>query len=169
MLYSRDAQKLVMLAMHEAKSAGNSKPRGFSGSDAILNSPEEDAETERRRDAALLRALSTPHKRQKDMKLGARKEKGAERAPCASFLDAVSEIEALVSEPGIPRDCINSFPKILNRLDKCLVVEPVIVSAPGVSNVDRMLQPSDLFLRFLTAFRAKDWPLVSIIEHEATS
>jgi hypothetical protein len=27
-------------------------------------------QTERRRDAALLRALSTPHKRQKDMKLG---------------------------------------------------------------------------------------------------
>ena len=29
--------------------------------------------TTRRRDAALLRALSTPHKRQKEMRVGARK------------------------------------------------------------------------------------------------
>jgi hypothetical protein len=73
MLYSKDAQKLVMLAMHEAKSAGNSKPRVSGGLDAMLGAPEEqcgDAETARRRDAALLRALSTPHKKQKEMKVG---------------------------------------------------------------------------------------------------
>lgn len=32
-----------------------------------------ESEIERRRDAALLRALSTPHKRQKEMKVGKRK------------------------------------------------------------------------------------------------
>ena len=31
-----------------------------------------DLEIERRRDAALMRALSTPHKRQKEMKIGTR-------------------------------------------------------------------------------------------------
>jgi hypothetical protein len=73
-------------------------------------------ETAARRDGALLHALSTPHKRQKEMRLGARREKAAvsRQAPCASFLDAVSEIEALVREPGIPRDRIDSFSKILN-------------------------------------------------------
>src|SRR5436309_1509856 len=34
-----------------------------------------DFETEKRRDAALLRALSTPHKRQAEMKIGKRKPK----------------------------------------------------------------------------------------------
>jgi hypothetical protein len=34
-----------------------------------------DAATEKRRDAALLRALSTPHKRQKEMKIGKSKGK----------------------------------------------------------------------------------------------
>jgi hypothetical protein len=33
----------------------------------------DDVETATRRDAALLRALSTPHKRQKEMKVGKRK------------------------------------------------------------------------------------------------
>jgi hypothetical protein len=36
-------------------------------------------EIERRRDAALLRALSTPHKRQKDMKIGKRSPKSKEK------------------------------------------------------------------------------------------
>ena len=33
-----------------------------------------EAEIEKRRDAALLRALSTPHKRQKEMKVGRKKK-----------------------------------------------------------------------------------------------
>ncbi len=37
-----------------------------------------DEETVRRRDAALLRALDTPHKRQKDMKAGARRNPSPE-------------------------------------------------------------------------------------------
>jgi hypothetical protein len=39
---------------------------------------ESDLEIERRRDAALLRALSTPHKRQKEMKIGRRAPKARE-------------------------------------------------------------------------------------------
>jgi hypothetical protein len=47
-----------------------------------MDDPLSDEETERRRDAALLRALSTPHKRQADMKVGKRKsESGAEASP----------------------------------------------------------------------------------------
>jgi hypothetical protein len=38
----------------------------------------DDTEIERRRDAALLRALSTPHKRQAEMKIGKRKPQSDE-------------------------------------------------------------------------------------------
>jgi hypothetical protein len=86
-----------------------------------------------------------------------------------SFVDAVDQVKILMSEPGVPHNYIDCLPKILNRLDKCLVVEPVIVSADGTSNVNRMLQPSDLLLSFMAAFRTKDWPLVGVIEHQLTS
>jgi hypothetical protein len=49
----------------------------FMGSDEIPLD-----EIEKRRDAALLRALSTPHKRQKEMKVGKRKARGD--APAAT-------------------------------------------------------------------------------------
>jgi hypothetical protein len=43
--------------------------------DDDLPAGETTSEIERRRDAALLRALSTPHKRQKEMKVGKRAPK----------------------------------------------------------------------------------------------
>ncbi len=44
--------------------------------------PYSDEETSRRRDVALLRALSTPHKRQADLKVGKPKpESGGEASP----------------------------------------------------------------------------------------
>ena len=55
--------------------------------------PEDDSlnegEIERRRDAALLRALSTPHKRQKEMKLGKRGKKERDKdAPGSATPDS---------------------------------------------------------------------------------
>ena len=49
-------------------------PREPKSSEAVVS----DEETALRRDAALLRALSTPHKRQKEMKLGKRKKAAPE-------------------------------------------------------------------------------------------
>ena len=40
-----------------------------------------DEETARRRDAALLRALGTPHKKQSEMKIGKKGRQPAESAP----------------------------------------------------------------------------------------
>jgi len=48
--------------------------------DQPTNDTDLESEIERRRDAALLRALSTPHKRQSDMKLGKRKQESAKDA-----------------------------------------------------------------------------------------
>ena len=51
-----------------------------SDSDSMVNDDSySEKETEKRRDAALLRALSTPHKKQADMKVGKVKGPGGKR------------------------------------------------------------------------------------------
>jgi hypothetical protein len=45
------------------------------------NAEIDETEVNRRRDAALLRALSTPHKRQKEMKIGKHSSVKTERGP----------------------------------------------------------------------------------------
>jgi hypothetical protein len=86
-----------------------------------------------------------------------------------SFIEALHQLAQLIGERISASDSIDIFPKIINRLDKCLVVEPACFAASIARDVDCILQPSDLFLRLMAAVRARDVPLIRIIEHELTS
>ena len=92
-------------------------------------------------------------------------QKEAER----SFVEVMKELDLLIQKPGIPRHVIDSTSKLLNRLDKCLFVKPQVGSATVTSEAMILLQPSNLFLNFVAAIRAQDWPKIRVIEHEATS
>ncbi len=86
-----------------------------------------------------------------------------------SFVDVANNLRLLLDKPGCPSDAIDSAARLIQRLDKCLFVKPQRSSALVARDCNILLQPSDLFLRYVAAFRAGDWPLVSIIEHEAIS
>jgi hypothetical protein len=91
------------------------------------------------------------------------------RKRVVSFNEEAETLLSLLSQPTCPRDAVDSAAKLIQRLDKCLFVKVQVGTAPLASEGYVILQPSDLFLRYMAAFRARDWPLVSIIEHEATS
>jgi hypothetical protein len=87
----------------------------------------------------------------------------------SSFVEAVEELkEILVCEPTAPHCAINGFFQLFESLGKCLFVKPELSSADA-GDANRMLQPSDLFLQYLAAVRARDWPQVAIVEHELRS
>jgi hypothetical protein len=85
------------------------------------------------------------------------------------FRSASEESAFLLGEYGTPRDCIDGLLKICDCFDKCLIVKNKPTFATGTGNVDTTLQPSDLFMRYLTAIRTRDWPQVRIIEHDIRS
>jgi hypothetical protein len=87
----------------------------------------------------------------------------------ASFLTAVEELIFSFSEPGVDSRRVDGFFQLFNGLGKCVVVKPELAPASSTDDANRMLQPSDLFLSYLAAVRARDWPRVSIIEHELRS
>ena len=94
--------------------------------------------------------------------------RSAQKEP-KSFFDAASELRRLIEEVGIPHEAIRSAARLLQRLDKCLFVKPQIGVAHTAPEACVLLQPSDLFIRYVAAVRTNDWPLVSVIEHEAFS
>jgi hypothetical protein len=85
-----------------------------------------------------------------------------------SFVEAVESLGLLLRKPGCPSECVDSASRLLKRLDKCLFVKPEVSLAAVAPEPSVILQPSDLFLSYLAAFRACDWPRVRVIEHEAT-
>lgn len=88
----------------------------------------------------------------------------------SSFVAAVEELqELLLSEPTVPHSAIDGFFKLFQRAGKCLIVKPELAPTSATGDVNRMLQPSDLFLQLLSAARAKDWPQVIIFEHDLCS
>jgi len=86
-----------------------------------------------------------------------------------TYVAAVEELGVLVRLPDTPRDAAEGALRFLKRVEKCLYVVPQMSPAAVTGDPDTMLQVSDLFLRYLTAFRARDWPKVSVIEHEAAT
>jgi hypothetical protein len=86
-----------------------------------------------------------------------------------SFLAALKELTFLLSQRGCPREAIDGSFQVFERFDKCLFVKTQLASASVASEPDDILQPSDLFLRYLSAVRACDWPQVRVIEHEIRS
>jgi hypothetical protein len=58
---------------------------------------------------------------------------------------------------------------MIQHLDKCLRVKFAYETAARTGKATLILEPSDTFLRFMSAFRAYDWPLIGVIEHEICS
>jgi hypothetical protein len=86
-----------------------------------------------------------------------------------SFNAAFQELLILADETASDSGGVNRALKIVERLDKCLIVKPEDTPTAFAGEPDRILQPSDLFMRYVAAFRARDWPLVGVIEHEICS
>jgi len=85
------------------------------------------------------------------------------------FIELFEELRLLLEQPSVPRSAADSFLKLIQHLDKCLRVEFAYETAARTGKATLVLEPSDTFMRFMSAFRTYDWPLVSIIEHEICS
>lgn len=79
------------------------------------------------------------------------------------------ELRLLLKQTGCPRSAADSYLQLIQCLDKCVRVKFAYESTVGTGKATIVLEPSDLFTRFMSAFRAYDWPLVSVIEHEICS
>jgi hypothetical protein len=87
----------------------------------------------------------------------------------ASFNAALKELIFLAGKPGVPAYYADSPLKVIQHLDKLLFVELKTSQAALARDVDCLLQPSDVFMRYMSAFRAGNWPVVRVIEHEILS
>jgi hypothetical protein len=86
-----------------------------------------------------------------------------------SFQAALEDLLSLMSQPTTPPRCIDGAFEVFDLLGKCLFVKVKKHPAPLTDDGVGILQPSDLFLRYVAAFRAGDWPLVGVIEHDIRS
>jgi hypothetical protein len=107
-----------------------------------------------------------PPKPHSEMKLSKRK---ASWPPGPPFIELFEELRLLLEQPGVPRSAADSFLQLVQHLDKCLRVKFAYESAARTGKATIVLEPSNLFTRFVSAFRAHDWPLISVIEHEVCS
>jgi hypothetical protein len=89
--------------------------------------------------------------------------------PEQPFVELVEELRLLLEQPGVPRSAADAFLQLIQHLDKCLRVKFAYETEVRTGKATLVLEPSDLFTRFMSAFRARDWPLVSIIKHEVCS
>jgi hypothetical protein len=119
----------------------------------------------------MARMVRMPPKPHKEMKLGKRKAKAriAKDMVVAPFLDALEELVLLLSQNGNPREAIDSALQVFEHIDKCVVTKLQPMSAPITDDGGSAFQPSDLFGHYISAVRARDWPLVSVIKHEICS
>lgn len=86
----------------------------------------------------------------------------------SSFIRDLEELN-LLRQHGCPRDCFDGVSELLNCLPKCLIVKTQFSPTFSASDDFGIIQSSDLFKRYMAAFRARDWPQVRIIEHEIRS
>lgn len=91
----------------------------------------------------------------------------ADRPP--SFVAAQEELEVRFNKAASPPECRDGFSKLCYRLDKIMVANAHLATTARTTEAIGILQPTDLFLNYLSAVRASDWPRVRIIEHEIRS
>jgi hypothetical protein len=118
------------------------------------------------------RLLNTPPKPHSEMKLGKRKARAIQNTRLSHrqpFTEAFEELELLLKQPGCSGSAANSVLQVIQHLDKCVRMKFAYETAARTGKATIVLEPSDLFTNFVSAFRAQDWPLVSIIEHEICS
>jgi hypothetical protein len=112
--------------------------------------------------------VTTPPKPHSEMKIGRRKAKTSTRM-VSPFSDALEELALLLRQNGSPRDAVHSALRVFEHFDKCVVTKLQPMSAPITDDGGSAFQPSDLFGHYISAVRARDWPLVGVIEHEICS
>lgn len=101
-------------------------------------------------------------------KLAGAEHEAAKRHP-PSFQTVLEELVSLMSKPGVPRCYVDGAFELFNMVGKCLFVKVEKYPAPFTDDGVSILQPTDLFLHYVAAFRARDWPKVGVIEHEIRS
>jgi hypothetical protein len=143
-----------------------------------------DEEAQRRFEAALRGAREVGHEAMKDIppkrstlhaatKLGKRKAKTSTRMAkdrvVTPFSDALEELVFLLRQNGNPRDVVDGALQVFEHTDKCVVTKLQRMSAPITDDGRSAFQPSDLFSHYISAIRARDWPLVRVIKHQICS
>jgi hypothetical protein len=113
--------------------------------------------------------VTTPPKPHSEMKIGKRMAKAVQNARSQPAIEAFEELRLLLEQPSCPGGATDSFLQMIQHLDKCVRVKLAYETAARTGKATIVLEPTNLFARFMTAFRAGDWPLVSIIEHEICS
>lgn len=86
-----------------------------------------------------------------------------------TFTSAVSELRALLAEPAVPPEALASAARLVDHLDRCLVVIPASPASGDSSDHSVRLEPSDLFSRYLDAARSGKWRLLLALEADASS
>jgi hypothetical protein len=85
------------------------------------------------------------------------------------FLNLFEKLRLLLNKPGIPCGAADSALQLIEHLNKCFRVKLVYEVAIRTGKATIVLEPTDLFIVFVAAFRARDWPQVSVIEHAICS
>jgi hypothetical protein len=76
------------------------------------------------------------------------------------YTEALRELLQIVSQPGVPAEMVRSAARLSGRLDLCLVTTKTCsVAGQGVQ-----LEPSDAFLDYLSAVRAREWLTAQTLE-----
>lgn len=86
-----------------------------------------------------------------------------------SYADAVRELGLLLEREGTPDGVVGCSLRLLQSPEKCLRVMLQVGPALDALKAAELLQPTELFLRFVAAVRANDWKQVASLGHEISS
>jgi hypothetical protein len=89
----------------------------------------------------------------------------------APLLSALRELGDRLSAVDVPQGVIATFPSLCDLQVKFFttVLEKDAAACPGTADCVMRLEPSDLLLECLAAVRAKEWPQVLVLIHDALS
>jgi len=92
-----------------------------------------------------------------------------DQAPRGSATPYLEELGRLVGEPGIPRAVLDGIPRLYDVGYERFFIKMPITPTALANDPRSLLQVTDRFLRYMAAFRARDWKQVLIIQQENIS